>query len=62
MTQQPSLRPGRFRELPLLPALLRSAGYATTCGFGGEFYRGFDTYLNFEGWVSWEDRPARSET
>ena len=61
-TQQPSLRPkGPIPgELPLLPALLRSAGYATTCvGFGGEFYRGFDTYLNFEGWVSWEDRPAR---
>ncbi|HEO70484.1 MAG TPA: sulfatase, partial [Candidatus Hydrogenedentes bacterium] len=45
---------------PTLPEVLREAGYTTTCvGFGGEFYRGFNKYLNFEGWVSWEDRPAR---
>jgi len=61
-TQMPSLRPtGPLpKELPTLPEVLRRAGYNTTCvGFGGDFYRGFDTYLNYGGWVSWEDRPAR---
>lgn len=61
-TQMPSLRPlGPLpTELPTLPEILRKGGYNTTCvGFDGSFYRGFDTYLNFEGWVSWEDRPAR---
>ncbi len=61
-TQQPSLRSkGPIpQELPLLPALLRPAGYRSVCvGFGSEFFRGFDTYLNFDGWVSWNERPAR---
>ena len=61
-TQTPSLRPlGPLpEELPTLPELLGEAGYNTTCvGFDGGFYRGFDTYLNFEGWASWEDRPCR---
>lgn len=61
-TQMPSLRPlGPLpKELPTMPEVLKRAGYNTTCvGFGGDFYRGFDRYLNFEGWVSWEDRPAR---
>ena len=61
-TQQPSLRPkGPLpEELPTLPEILRSAGYKSACvGFGGDFYRGFDKYLNFEGWISWEERPAR---
>ncbi len=61
-TQEPSLRPkGPLpAELPTLPEILRNAGYSSTCvGFGGDFYRGFDRYLNFEGWVSWEERPAR---
>ena len=45
---------------PTLPEILRKAGYVSTCvGFDGGFYRGFDTYLTFEGWPSWEDRPAR---
>ena len=61
-TQMPSLRPlGPLSEdHPTLPEILRNAGYASTCvGFDGGFYRGFDNYLNFEGWCSYEDRPAR---
>ncbi|MCP4642639.1 MAG: sulfatase-like hydrolase/transferase [bacterium] len=61
-TQMPSLRPtGPLpKELPTMPEILRKAGYNTTCvGFGGDFYRGFNKYLNFEGWCSYEDRPAR---
>ena len=45
---------------PTLPEILKKAGYTSTVvGFDGGFYRGFDKYLNFEGWLSWEDRPAR---
>ena len=45
---------------PTFPEILRKAGYKTTVvGFDKGFYRGFDNYLNFEGWPSWEDRPAR---
>ena len=45
---------------PTLPEILRKAGYVSTCvGFDGGFYRGFDEYKTFEGWPSWEDRPAR---
>lgn len=61
-TQMPSLRPlGPLpEEFPTLPEILRGAGYASACvGFDGGFYRGFDNYLNFEGWCSYEDRPAR---
>lgn len=61
-TQMPSLRPlGPLpKDLHLLPEVLGKLGYNTTCvGFDGQFYRGFDKYLGFEGWVSWEDRPAR---
>jgi len=61
-TQMPSLRPkGPLpKQLLTMPELLRKDGYNTTCvGFGGEFYRGFNKYLNFEGWCSYEDRPAR---
>jgi arylsulfatase A-like enzyme len=38
---------------------LREAGYTSTCvGFeGNPAARGFDTYLNFEGWGAWKDRP-----
>ncbi len=44
-----------------LPELLREAGYVSyRVGFKGEFFRGFDKYLAYdEGWVAWEDRPAR---
>ncbi|NIA13571.1 MAG: sulfatase-like hydrolase/transferase [Nitrospiraceae bacterium] len=61
-TQMPSLSPkGPLdKKHPTLPEILRKAGYTTTCvGFDGGFYRGFNKYLNFEGWVSWEERPAR---
>jgi arylsulfatase A-like enzyme len=48
------------KRQPTLPEILRKAGYVSTCvGFDGGFYRGFDQYLTFEGWPSWEDRPAR---
>lgn len=48
------------KDRPTLPEILRRAGYKSTCvGFDGDFYRGFDQYLNFEGWMSWEERPAR---
>ena len=48
------------KKQPTLPEILRKAGYVSTCvGFDGGFYRGFDQYLTFEGWPSWEDRPAR---
>jgi hypothetical protein len=50
----------RDKKQPTLPEILRKAGYVSTCvGFDGGFYRGFDQYLTFEGWPSWEDRPAR---
>lgn len=61
-TQTPSLRPlGPLpKELPTMAELLNNAGYNTTCiGFDKGFFRGFKKYDNFEGWVSWEDRPAR---
>lgn len=42
-------------EVPTLPEILRDAGYATTCvGFNGNpASRGFDTYLDYAGWGSW---------
>lgn len=48
-------------KIPLLPELLRPYGYASIrVGFGGDFYRGFDRWLSYgEGWLAWEDRPAR---
>jgi arylsulfatase A-like enzyme len=51
-------------EVPTLPEMLREAGYATTCvGFSGNpASRGFDTYLNFPGWGSWnEGRSPKAE-
>lgn len=48
------------KKHPTLPELLRKAGYTSTVvGFDKGFYRGFDKYLNFEGWMAWEERPAR---
>ena len=48
-------------DIRTLPELLREAGYVSyRVGFKGEFFRGFDKYLTYdEGWVAWEDRPAR---
>lgn len=47
---------GLGKHLKTLPELLGAAGYNTTCvGFAGNpASRGFDKYLNFEGWGSWE--------
>lgn len=51
LRHQGSLRP----EVQTLPEILSAAGYHTTCvGFGGNpSSRGFDTYLEFPGWGSW---------
>ena len=40
-----------------LPEVLREAGYTSTCvGFSGNpASRGFDNYLTFEGWGSWNE-------
>jgi arylsulfatase A-like enzyme len=43
-----------------LAEILGEAGYSTTClGFGGNpASRGFQNYLEFKGWGSWEERPS----
>ncbi len=51
-------------EVPTLPEILKSAGYATSCvGFSGNAAsRGFDQYLNYSGWGSWnEGRSPKAE-
>ncbi len=60
--QQVSLGPQKPlpKDQPTLPEILRRAGYrSAVVGFDKGFYHGFDKYLNFEGWPSWEERPAR---
>jgi arylsulfatase A-like enzyme len=44
-------------EVQTLPEALKEAGYNTTCvGFtGNPASRGFDTYINFPGWGSWNE-------
>ncbi|GEM_PF-61904 len=44
-------------EVPTLPEILRAEGYETTCvGFSGNpSSRGFDNYLTFPGWGSWNE-------
>jgi arylsulfatase A-like enzyme len=44
-------------EVKALPEILKEAGYNTTCvGFSGNpASRGFDTYLNYAGWGSWNE-------
>lgn len=58
-TQVVALRhKGGLREdVPTLAEILREEGYDTTCvGFSGNpSSRGFDTYLNFAGWGSWNE-------
>ena len=51
LRHQGPLRP----EVQTLPEILRGAGYTTTCvGFSGNpASRGFDTYLDYPGWGSW---------
>jgi len=46
-------------DMPTLPEVLKKRGYRSLCVGFGEFYRGFDRYVNFESWGSWEDRPLR---
>lgn len=51
-------------EVPTLAEILKEAGYTTTCvGFSGNpSSRGFDKYLNFAGWGSWnEGRSPKAE-
>ncbi|MBN1352537.1 sulfatase [candidate division KSB1 bacterium] len=50
LRHQGPLRP----EIKTLPEILRESGYSTTCvGFrGNPASRGFDTYIDFEGWGS----------
>lgn len=65
-TQMVALRhKGPLRpEIKTLPEMLREAGYATTCvGFSGNpASRGFDAYLTFPGWGSWnEGRSPKAE-
>ncbi len=51
-------------EVPTLAELLKVAGYTTTCvGFSGNpSARGFDKYLDFAGWGSWnEGRSPKAE-
>ncbi len=60
LRHQGGLRP----DLPTLAELLNAAGYATTCvGFSGNpASRGFQNYLDFEGWGSWENgRSPKAE-
>ena len=54
-------RGGLTKKIKTLPEILRKAGYNTTCvGFGGNpSSRGFDKYLEYAAWGSWEQRPLR---
>jgi arylsulfatase A-like enzyme len=49
-------RGGLRPEIRTLPEILAAAGYQTSCvGFGGNpASRGFQTYVEFSGWGSWE--------
>jgi arylsulfatase A-like enzyme len=52
-------------EVKTLPEMLREAGYNTTCvGFrGNPASRGFDTYIDFAGWGSWnQGRSPKAES
>jgi arylsulfatase A-like enzyme len=51
-------------EIKTLPEILKEAGYATSCvGFtGNPSSRGFDTYLDYPSWGSWnEGRSPKAE-
>ena len=47
-------------EVKTLPEILREVGYETTCvGFSGNpSSRGFNNYLNYSGWGSWDEGPS----
>ncbi|MEI6500311.1 MAG: sulfatase-like hydrolase/transferase, partial [Armatimonadota bacterium] len=48
-------------DVKSLAEILHDEGYESTCvGFqGNPAARGFDNYINFAGWGSWEERPSR---
>jgi arylsulfatase A-like enzyme len=52
---------GLTEDVRTLPEMLRDGGYDTTCvGFSGNpSSRGFDTYLDYKAWGSWEENPLR---
>ena len=52
---------GLTKKIKTLPEILRKGGYNTSCvGFtGNPSSRGFDTYLEYPAWGSWEQRPLR---
>lgn len=61
LRHQGPLRP----EVQTLPEILREAGYSTTCvGFSGNpASRGFDKYLDYPGWGSWNSgRSPKAES
>ncbi len=61
-TQQVALAPlgPMDKAQPTLPELLKPAGYKSACVGHGDWYRGFDKYLPFEGWGGpWDQRPSR---
>ncbi len=55
---------GLRQDIETLPEILRTEGYVSTCvGFtGNPSSRGFDTYLDYPGWGSWNDgRSPKAE-
>lgn len=54
-------RGGLTKKVRTLPEILRKSGYNTACvGFkGNASSRGFNTYLEYPAWGSWEQRPLR---
>jgi len=55
---------GLRADIATLPEILRESGYVSTCvGFtGNPSARGFDTYLDYPGWGSWnEGRSPKAE-
>jgi arylsulfatase A-like enzyme len=48
------------KDQPTLPEILKRAGYKSTCVGHGDWYRGFDQYLEYASWGgAWEERPSR---
>ena len=54
-------RGGLTEKVQSLPEILRRHGYASTCvGFtGNPSSRGFDEYLDYKAWGTWDERPLR---
>ncbi len=48
------------KDQPTLPEILKPAGYKSVCVGHGDWYRGFDKYVDYPAWGGpWEDRPSR---